>query len=285
MNDMVELMKTIVVGTSLATVEQEFMSMEQAECSVVHRFGPGIYIRELSMKAGVMAIGHYQKYDHLNIVLQGRVSVIDKDGSSREVVAPAIFVSPPGRKIGYILEDVVWQNVYATELTDIAKLETHYLDKNPLWAEKVMMLFEIQKIERQPDRDDFKAMTKEYGLDIDTIRYQSEYPYDQVAMPHGSWAFKVDKSPIEGIGVFATSPFVPGQEVGPGRINGNRTPIGRYTNHSKSPNAEFVNTITGDIVLRATQHIHGCHGGENGDEITIDYRSVLKTMNVSKEKP
>jgi hypothetical protein len=38
------------------------------------------------------------------------------------------FIGKPGRKVAYILETVVFQNVYATEETDIEKLENMFIE-------------------------------------------------------------------------------------------------------------------------------------------------------------
>ena len=53
-----------------------------------------------------------------------------------------------------------------------------------------------------------------------------------------------------------------------------RTPLGRFTNHSRTPNAVFVNQ-GGDIYLYALRRISGCSGGSQGEEVTIDYRQAL----------
>lgn len=59
------------------------------------------------------------------------------------------------------------------------------------------------------------------------------------------------------------------------RIGDKRTPAGRYTNHSASPNAKFVPTRDG-LNLVATRRITGMTGGRVGEEITIDYRQALE---------
>jgi hypothetical protein len=40
------------------------------------------------------------------------------------------FVGKPGRKVAYIIETVVFQNIYATDETDIEKLENMFVE-NP----------------------------------------------------------------------------------------------------------------------------------------------------------
>lgn len=265
--------------------EATMLSMEQAECPVVHRFGPGLYIRELHMRAGTIALGHHQRYPHMNIVLQGKVQVMNDDGTTTEVSAPATFVGKPGRKMGYVVEDVVWQNVYATDLTDVNELEEHFFDKSIFWSNERTAALNVQRLSKQQDRDDFTFMLSSYGFLPEVVRQQSEDPSDQTPMPFGGWAFKVDDSPIEGKGVFLTASADAGFVVGPARIQGKRTPLGRYTNHSAQPNSRMVLLPNGDINLVLVRPVLGCCGGENGEEVTIDYRQALRLQGIHEGEP
>ena len=37
----------------VADLEKEMLEMPQADCPVAHHFGPGIYIREVTLPAGI----------------------------------------------------------------------------------------------------------------------------------------------------------------------------------------------------------------------------------------
>ena len=71
----------VITEEKVQTLEKEFLKQEQVDCPVVHRFGPNIYIREVTIPAGTLSIGHYQKTEHLNIMLAGRVTMVNDDGS------------------------------------------------------------------------------------------------------------------------------------------------------------------------------------------------------------
>lgn len=258
----------------LAKAEADMLQLPQAECSVIHHFGPGLCVREVHMPAGILAIGHRQKFDHLNVFLKGRVLMLKDDGSTDELVAPMMFVGKPGRKAGYVLEDVVWQNIYATEETDIQKIEAMFLDKSDTFAQSQ------RAAPRQDDRSDYLAMLDDTGFSHETARAQSENAADQCAFPFGAWRVKTGASAIEGTGLFATAPIGEGDLIAPARIDGKRTPAGRYTNHAKAPNAEMVLLPNGDIHLCALRSITGCHGGQDGEEITIDYRQALSLSGI-----
>lgn len=256
-------------------LEVEMLKHDQVNCPVHHHFGPGVYVREVNLPAGIFAIGHGQTKEHLNIFIRGRVSMVNDDGSITELVAPMIFTGQPGRKFGYIHEDVVWLNIYPTTETDIETLEGTYLDKSDNWKS-------VQKTEdRKEDQDDYKLVLKEYGYTEKQVREVTENEDDQIPFPHGSYSVGVFDSGIQGKGLFAMAGVKKGNPIVETRIDGMRTPAGRYTNHAKRPNA--VMREVGNIVyLVATEDIDGCKGGIIGEEITVDYRKVLELQ--GKEK-
>jgi hypothetical protein len=264
--------------------EQAMLAYPQAPCPVHHRFGPGIYFREVRMPAGILAIGHIQNFEHVNIFLQGRVTVLLDDGTQQELRAPMFFIGKPGRKIGYVHEDVVWINAYATNETDIGKLEAHFLSKSDGWLTHADAALAHAELRHQPDRNDFMAALSELGISADTVHAQSVNEADQCEMPHDiSCRIKVGASPIEGRGLFATADIAQGEHIAPARINGLRTPAGRYTNHAKQPNARMAGDDQGNIHLIALRPISGCMGGRDGEEITVDYRqSVAEARRINE---
>ena len=254
----------------LAILEAGLLNIPQVGCDVIHRFGPGLYIREVFIPAGTFAIGHRQKTRHMNIMLKGRVTIVNDDGTTTELVAPHMFVGEPGRKCGYIHEDMVWQNIYATTETDVETLEKMFLDKSDCWEEHN----KVRLLQNNLDQKDFCVALEEFGLTEEIARTQSEDARDQIPFPFGGYKVAVSDSPIEGKGLFATANIKPGEIIAPARIEGKRTPAGRFTNHSQNPNAKMV--MTGqNIDLVASRSIGGCLGGALGEEITIDYRQAL----------
>ena len=104
--------------------------MPQIKCEEKHHFGPNIYIKEVTMPAGSVIIGKSHKIEHVCNMMSGRMIVVQDDGSKVELVAPMTFIGKPGRKVAYIIETVVFQNIYATDETDIEKLENMFVE-NP----------------------------------------------------------------------------------------------------------------------------------------------------------
>jgi hypothetical protein len=260
------------------TLEAVFLEQPQVDCPVVHRFGPSIYIREVSIPAGTLSIGHRQTTTHLNVMLAGRVIMISEDGFKTEITAPQTFVASPGRKIGYILEDMVWQNIYATDETDVEKLEAMFLDKSQTWQEHQKNQQLLLSFDHSEDVADYYAAIDEYGFNQETVQQQVQNLDDQCDFPLGGYKIMVAPSKIDGKGLFATGNIENNEIIAPARINGLRTPAGRFTNHSKNPNAKMILLDNGDINLVAAMFIDGCKGGNLGNEITIDYRQALSLV-------
>jgi hypothetical protein len=258
------------VEDAIGALEVELLKHEQVNCPVQHHFSPGLYIREVFLPAGTVAIGHMQKTEHLNIFLKGRVSIVNENGGIDDLKAPMLFTGKPGRKCGYIHEDVVWLNIYPTEETDIETLESMFLDKSDNWEAS-----QLKPLERIADREDYKLVLSEYGYTEEMVREQTENTEDQIPFPYGSYQVGVFESQIEGRGLFATSNIKRGGIIAPASIGNKRTPAGRYTNHSINPNA--VMERSGEVInLIAISDISGCMGGIVGDEITVNYRQVLE---------
>lgn len=260
---------------NINSVIENVLQFPQAPCPVRHIFGGGIYIREISIGAGVFSIGHIQKTTHMNHMVKGRVIMINEDGTTSEVVAPCTFVSKPGRKVGLILEDMVWHNIYSTDETDVDTLEEMFLDKSELGIANNKQQADIEYIMNHSVREDFKLMLNDLNITAEMVQEQSEIEDDLIPLPAGNYKMKTCKSYIEGKGVFVTSPVVSGEIIAPARVDGKRTPAGRYTNHSPKPNAKMILRNNNDMDLVAIENIDGCYGGGHGSEVTVDYRQVI----------
>ena len=254
--------------------EKELLSAPQVDCSLVHHFGPNLCIREVYMPAGSLVIGHKQRFDQMNIMLTGKAMFVNDVGETVTLSAPLMFVGKPGRKIAFVLEDMIWQNVYSTDLTTVDEVEEFFIDKNVDWQDDYQTQFEIAQISHEMDRGDYLRFLDEVGLTEDFVRSITESTDDILELPET--IFRVTNSPIEGKGFFVTSPVCADRLILYARVNGRRTQAGRYVNHSMNPNAEMVELSDGNIGLRSLVGIPGCVGGDSGTEITVDYRQAIK---------
>lgn len=136
-------MNLIARAHAIEELEAFLLEKPQVDCPLVHRFAPGVYLREILMAipAGekfLFVIGQKHKTEHFNIVLKGRcrVAQIQEDGSIvdgtvEEIVAPCTFISGPGvRKALFVTEDTIWQTVHVTPETDMVKLRDLLIEES-----------------------------------------------------------------------------------------------------------------------------------------------------------
>jgi len=256
---------------SVSELEATMLSLPQAECPVIHSFVDGCYVREVHMKAGTFAVGHHQNFEHANIFVQGKVQLINDDGTTTILTAPMIFKGKPGRKVGHILEDVIWRNVYITDERDVALLEALLLTKSTASLEHTVNRYLLEHQQAEADREDYEEVIKSLGMSQVQVLEQVEDEEDQIELPDGAYKVKVDISSIEGRGIIATAPIEAGEDIGIARSGFFRTPLGRFTNHSKHPNAE-MRPSGENIHLIARLPI------PTDTEVTIDYGATIHQL-------
>ena len=245
-------------------IADKMLQLPQAPVSITHSFGPGVYMRQMEAKAGGIIIGHPHTTCHTNMLVKGKCLFLNPDGTVITLEAPLTFVAMPGQKVAYVVEDMTWVNIHATTETNIDVLEAMYLDKK--------VLPEPPKIGY--DGNDYALMLKDIGMSAELVRQISELD-DVIPWPYGNYKVKVGKSNIEGQGIIAVGDIAEGEVIAVARMGAKRTPAGRFTNHSGTPNAKIVDDIDGNAYLMATKPIAGNLGGYSGEEVTVDYRQVL----------
>jgi len=269
----------LVSSERIDEVVDKMLQMPQAECPIKLYLGAGIYIREVTIDAGVFSVGHYQNFEHMNQLVSGRVIMLENDGTTKEYVAPMTFTYREGNKAGYIVEKMVWQNIYPNpdNETDLDVLENKFVTQNKVWEDHDKIQRDLDYLKHQIDRDDYKEMRVDLNVTHEQALRESEATDNLIPFSNDVHNVKVSKSNIQGKGLFAQSPIKKNDIIAPARLNNKRTPAGRYTNHSLLPNARAV-ILGQDIYLVANNDIKGCHGGDSGEEITLDYRQINKLV-------
>jgi hypothetical protein len=98
--------------------------LPQVDCPLVHRFTPGLYVREIFMPKGTFIISKIHKTEHPFIVSKGHVAVWIEGVGVVEIKAPYCGVTKAGtRRILYIREDCVWTTFHPTDKTDVNEIE------------------------------------------------------------------------------------------------------------------------------------------------------------------
>lgn len=116
------------IREKVAALEKQMLAMPQVEMSPVHHYAEGLYGRELTIPAGVCIVGKVHKAEHLNVLLEGDITVFTEDGMKR-LQAPAVMRSAAGMKrVGFTHARTTWLTVHAVsgaEEMSIEQLEEH----------------------------------------------------------------------------------------------------------------------------------------------------------------
>jgi len=219
------------------------------EFPVAHHFSKGLYSRTILIKAGECLTGKIHTTEHL-CIMYGDLEIASEHGRER-LTGYNILNSKPGvKRIGYAYTDTLFTTLHVTDELDVDKLES------------------MLGLATYQDYDNFDYQNFLIETDIDLIVKNEN---DICPVPRGFDDFHIKDSPIHGLGVFASDHLLAGCNVGPARIGINRTPLGRYTNHSASPNCVMLKADnTTDMFLMTQQSI------KMGDELTVDYRQVMR---------
>lgn len=111
-------------------MESEMLKKPQLNLELKHYFSDGVYARELYIPKDTIVVGKIHKYENLNILTKGTISVL-VDDKIKTVTAPYVTVSPAGTKrIAYSHTDCIWTTILKTEEFDIERIEEHFTAKN-----------------------------------------------------------------------------------------------------------------------------------------------------------
>jgi hypothetical protein len=117
-------------------------------------------------------------------------------------------------------------------------------------------------------RADYARFLAEYRLQEADVQRMVQGTADQVPLPAGFEHLRRGPSAIHGEGMFSANAIAAGQVIGPARLGGKRTPLGRYVNHSPQPNIRFAVAAAGGLDAVALRSIAAC------EELTLDYRQA-----------
>lgn len=259
-----EFSLTEVTPEKVVALQDELLKMPQADIVTVHTFLPGVYERKIIIPPWTVLTGAAHKTDYKVRLERGTIAVNTEDGV-KTLTGPFEFDACAGmQRAGRVFEDeVVWVDIYENQddCTDIAKLEDR------LYVVPEFGLAD-SRTAVQKAQIDYGAFLHQMKMTHDEIDAIVHIESDLIDMPDGV-AVELRDSQIHGKGLFATCDFNAGDIVCPGRLNGKRTPGGRFINHSAECNITPVK-IGDDIYALAVRKIHV------GEELLVDYRASMR---------
>ena len=249
-------------------LESHLLALPQVDLSTTHVIHGGMCARTIMIPAGNVLTGALTNCDNI-CILCGDITVTTDEGTKRLTGFNVLPASAGTKRAGVTHSDTWWSMVWRTDLTDIEAIEDELTD------ESAMLQSRRSSAKDTEDREDFAAFMAEYGLTAEFLKAVADYTEDHAPAPVGTDTLSKWPSKIHGYGLFATERYTAGWVIAPMRIDGMRTPAGRYINHSPNPNSEAV--IQGDdLWCRALRDI------EYGEEVTLNYRQVIQVNPILK---
>lgn len=99
-------------------------------CPLIHTFGDNLYIRQITMPAGITLTSRIHKTTHPYFVISGECDVLTEDGVVR-IKAPYWGMTKAGTKrVLRIIKETVWVTVHSTKETELDKIEEEVIAKN-----------------------------------------------------------------------------------------------------------------------------------------------------------
>lgn len=254
----------VAMQRKVQALEKHLLKLPQADIVTEHIFRPGVYERKITIPAWTILTGAEHKTDYTVRLEEGTI-VVNTDDGVKVLTAPCEFRAKAGmQRAGRVFDDVVvWVDVYENpdDCTDLTVLE------NRFYVVPECGLAD-SRTDVQRARIDYGAFLHQIGMTQEQMDEIVQIESDLMDMPEGICVELKDSS-IHGKGLFATRDFEVGETVCPGRLDGKRTPGGRFINHSPSPNIE-PRKDGDDIYAVAVRKIQA------GDELLVDYRASMR---------
>jgi hypothetical protein len=257
---------SISVKEQIENLQNELLKMPQSDIVTENIFFDGIYERKIIIPPWTVLTGAEHKTDYKIRLEKGTIAVNIGD-KVQVMTAPMEFDAKAGeQRVGRVFdEEVVWVDIYANpdNCQDIAILEERFYVVPNCGLGENRVALQIKNAQ-----DDYKLFLDQIGLNQEEVDKIVTNEADMIDMPENVQV-ELRNSKLHGKGLFATKSFEKGEIVCPGRLNGKRTPGGRFMNHSYDSNIIPI-MIGDDIYAMAIKHIY-----EN-EELLVDYRSSMR---------
>lgn len=127
-----------VTRERIIALQEAMLPIQCAQPEPTHFYAPGMYLRELTVPAGMLIVGKIHKHAHFLMVLKGRAAVVSEFGRM-EVTAGHISVSPAGVKRAVLaIEDTQFVTVHVnpTDTQDLDVIEAAHIEPENLQLPK-----------------------------------------------------------------------------------------------------------------------------------------------------
>ena len=114
-------------ASAMKCIEDGVFADANPGCTLIHRFSPGVYVREFRMTKDSIVISKRHAREHIVMVLSGTASVTTEYGTEL-ISAPTIFISHAGAKRVLVNHtDTVWATVHRTDACSVQEAEAELI--------------------------------------------------------------------------------------------------------------------------------------------------------------
>lgn len=256
-----------VMRQKVVALQDELLQMPQADIVTTHTFLPGVYERKITVPPWTVLTGAAHKTDYRVRLEKGTIAV-NVGTEVKVLTAPCEFDAKAGeQRAGRVFEEeVVWVDVYDNpdDCQELSVIEDR------LYVVPECGLGDTRRrLAIESARADYQLFLEQLGVDQDTMDAIVTIESDLIDMPEGH-DVELKESPVHGLGMFATRHFFAGEVICPGRLDGKRTPAGRYINHSQDANV-MPYKFGDDLYVIALKDVG------IGNELLINYRDAVGT--------
>ena len=93
--------------------------LNSAETPLTHYHTKELYGRRIIVPAGCLFTTRVHKTDHISVAFRGRITMLNAEGESQEVIAPDMFITPAGtHRVVYVHEEVEFATIHYCEEQD-----------------------------------------------------------------------------------------------------------------------------------------------------------------------
>jgi hypothetical protein len=254
-----------VMRQKVVALQDELLQMPQADIVTTHTFLPGVYERKITVPPWTVLTGAAHKTDYRVRLEKGTIAV-NVGTEVKVLTAPCEFDAKAGeQRAGRVFEEeVVWVDVYDNpdDCQELSVIEDR------LYVVPECGLGDTRRrLAIESAQTDYQLFLEQLGVDQDTMDAIVTIESDLIDMPEGH-DVELKESPVHGLGMFATRHFFAGEVICPGRLDGKRTPAGRYINHSQDANV-MPYKFGDDLYVIALKDVGV------GNELFIDYRDAM----------
>jgi hypothetical protein len=233
--------------------------MPQIDIPVNHHIHGGMYGREITIPKGSVITGQIYKFDHLDIMIDGDITVSTDSGESKRLTGFNVFKGMSGKKrAGYAHEDTHWITFHSFDGDSGEQIQNH------ITAETFE---DLSAFHSDINRADYADFVFNSGMTQEEITDQVENKEDM--LNDDVMGVYISDSNIQGNGLFSAKQLSIGDVICQARIGDKRTLAGRYANHAAFANAK-IELGSNDAEIIAIRDI------EENEEITVNYRDVIK---------